>query len=48
MKRCPSCKKTNLTKGTTTVERAFPSRGGKVRAVVEREHDHRRRREQAP
>jgi len=35
MKRCPTCKKTNLTKGTTAVERAFPSRGGKVRAVVE-------------
>ena len=35
MKRCPSCRKTNLTKGTTTVERAFPSRGAKVRAVVE-------------
>lgn len=35
MKRCPSCKKSSLTKGTTTVERSFPSRGGKVRAVVE-------------
>lgn len=35
MKRCPTCKKANLTKGTTSVERTFPSRGGKVRAVVE-------------
>ncbi len=35
MKRCPSCKKSNLTKGTTTVERTFRSRSGKVRAVVE-------------
>jgi YgiT-type zinc finger domain-containing protein len=35
MKRCPSCEKANLTKGTTTVERTFPSRGGQVRAIVE-------------
>ena len=35
MKRCPSCKKTNLTKGRTTVERTCPSRSGRVRAVVE-------------
>jgi YgiT-type zinc finger domain-containing protein len=35
MKRCPGCKKSDLTKGTTTVERTFPSRGGQVRAVVE-------------
>lgn len=35
MKRCPNCRKANLTKGTTTIERSFPSRGGKVRAVVE-------------
>jgi putative zinc finger/helix-turn-helix YgiT family protein len=35
MKRCPICKKANLTKGTTTVERTFPARSGKVRAVVE-------------
>jgi transcriptional regulator with XRE-family HTH domain len=31
----PKRKKMNLTKGTTAVERSFPSRGGKVRAVVE-------------
>ncbi len=36
MKRCPSCMKTTLTKGTTTIERTFPTRGGKVRAVVEK------------
>jgi len=35
MRRCPSCRKANLTKGTTTVERSFPTRGGTVRAVVE-------------
>jgi len=35
MKRCPSCKKSNLTKGTTTLERTFPFRSGKVRAVVD-------------
>ncbi len=36
MKRCPSCGKPNLAKGTTTVERTFPAQRGKVRAVVER------------
>jgi YgiT-type zinc finger domain-containing protein len=35
MVSCPGCKKVNLKKGTTTVERTFPTRGGKVRAVVE-------------
>ena len=35
MKRCPTCKKAKLTEGTTALERTFPARGGKVRAVVE-------------
>ncbi len=36
MKRCPSCQKTALSRGSTTVELTFPATGGKVRAVVER------------
>jgi YgiT-type zinc finger domain-containing protein len=35
-RRCPSCGKTALFRGTTTVEQTYPAAGGKVRAVVER------------